>query len=74
MAENKVIVAVTVFVFIMDPHQQLLFLGSSRIKEVYTIKKKTFQYIHRFHNTLCPQAPTPPLPHIYSTKSMCMCV
>ena len=51
------------------PIQQLLLLGSSKFKAVYTILK-TLQYIL----TVCPQAPTPPLPHIYSTKSMCTSV
>jgi hypothetical protein len=51
-----------VFVLIMDP-PQLLFLGSSKIKAVYTILK-TLQYIDRLHNTVCPQAPTPPLPQM----------
>ena len=66
-----------VFVFTMDPHSllpwQLLFLGSSKIKAVYTILK-TLQYIHRFHNTLCALGPLLHHYHISTVLNPCVCV
>ena len=62
----------------IDPHyflprQQILFLGSSKMKKVHFVLNITIHSQISQH-TVCPQAPTPPLPHIYSTKSMCTCV
>ena len=55
------------FVFITD-----LFLGSSKIKAVFTILNTIHSQISQ--HTVYLQAPTPPLPHVCNTKSMCMCV
>ena len=46
-----------------------LFLGSS----LYNLKNMTI-HLQISQHTVCPQPPTPPLAHIYSSKSMCMCV
>ena len=55
------------------PMQLLLFLGSSKIKEVIQFKNITIHSQISQH-TVCPQALTPPIPHIYNRKSMCVCM
>lgn len=61
------------FLYLYLPKQQLLFLGSSRIKTVYTILK-TLQYIHRFHNTLCAFRPLLHHYHISTVLNPCVCI
>ena len=45
----------------------------STIGSLYNFKNITM-HSQISQDIVCPQAPTPPLPHIYSTKCMCMCV